>query len=64
MLDDQPAVRVTSGDCIWVPKGVYHSTINRGDEAMRLIVVYAPAGAEQALREDPAVEIVPAGRGN
>ena len=60
MLDDKDTVPVKAGDCIWIPKGVYHSTVNRGEDAMRLIVVYAPAGAEQALRDDPAVEIIPA----
>ena len=57
MLDDKDPVRIKPGDCIWIPKGVYHSTVNRGDEAMHLIVVYAPAGAEQVLREDPTVKI-------
>ena len=60
MLDDKDTVPVKTGDCIWIPKGVYHSTVNRGKDAMRLIVVYAPAGAEQALREDSSVNIVPA----
>lgn len=58
MLDDKETVQVKTGDCIWIPKGVYHSTVNRGEEPMRLIVVYAPAGAEQALREDPNVSII------
>ena len=58
MLDDKETVPVKTGDCIWIPKGVYHSTVNRGDEPMHLIVVYAPAGAEQALRDDPNVEII------
>jgi oxalate decarboxylase/phosphoglucose isomerase-like protein (cupin superfamily) len=61
MLDDRPAELVTVGDCIWIPKGVYHSTINRGVEPMRLLVVYSPAGTEQALRDDPNVRVVPAG---
>ncbi len=59
MLDDQETVRVKAGDCIWIPQGVYHATVNRGGEPMRLIVVYAPAGAEQALRGDPSVKIIP-----
>lgn len=63
MLADQPAVRVTTGDCIWIPRGVFHATVNRGAGVMRLIVVYAPAGAELALRDDPAVIITP-GQGN
>ena len=61
MLDDAGTVKVTAGDCIWIPKGVYHSTVNIGDEPMVLLVVYAPAGAEQVLREDPTVKITPAG---
>jgi oxalate decarboxylase/phosphoglucose isomerase-like protein (cupin superfamily) len=57
MLDDQPAVRVKPGDCIWIPKDVYHSTINQGSEPMILLVVYSPAGAEDALWQDPNVQI-------
>jgi oxalate decarboxylase/phosphoglucose isomerase-like protein (cupin superfamily) len=60
MLDDQEPVFVRAGDCIWVPKGVYHATVNRSAEVMRLLVVYAPAGAEAALRADPAARVVPA----
>lgn len=58
MLDDVDTVRISAGDCVWIPKGVYHSTVNRGSDAMKLIVVYAPAGDEQALREDPTVKII------
>lgn len=60
MLDDQPPVRIKSGDCIWIPKGIFHSTINHAEQPIELIVVYAPAGSEQALRQDPAVKITPA----
>lgn len=58
MLDDVDTVRISAGDCVWIPKGVYHSTVNRGSDAMKLIVVYSPAGDEQALREDPTVKII------
>src|SRR5262249_53350980 len=57
MLDDESAVKVKPGDCIWIPKAVYHSTINKGSEPVILIVVYAPAGAEQVLWDDPNVKI-------
>lgn len=60
MLDDQDPVRVKAGDAIWIPKDIYHATINRGAEPMQLIVVYAPGGPEQLLRQDPAVKIIPA----
>ena len=63
MLDDKETIRVRPGDSIWIPKGVFHSTVNRGDESMHLIVVYAPAGAEQVLREDPTVKITRAAKG-
>ena len=63
MLDDRPALPVTAGDCIWIPKGVYHATINRGDEPLKFVVVYSPAGAEQVLRQDPTVRIEPAAGG-
>ncbi|NDJ60447.1 MAG: cupin domain-containing protein [Chloroflexi bacterium] len=62
MLDDQAPVTVTAGACIWIPKGIYHSTINSGTAPMVLVVVYAPAGAEAVLREDPSVQIIPAGQ--
>lgn len=58
MLGDQEAVKVKAGDSIWIPKDIYHSTINTGSTSMQLIVVYAPAGAEQALRQDPDVTII------
>jgi oxalate decarboxylase/phosphoglucose isomerase-like protein (cupin superfamily) len=58
MLDDQEPVRVRAGDSIWIPKDIFHSTINTGYTPMQLIVVYSPAGAEQALRQDPAVAII------
>ncbi len=61
MLDDRPPVAVTAGDCIWVPLGVFHATTNVGDEPLRFVVVYSPAGAEQVLRQDPAVRIEPGG---
>lgn len=63
MLDDREPVPIAAGDCIWIPRGVYHSTVNRGAEPMALLVVYAPAGAEQALRSDPEVRIEPPGSG-
>jgi len=61
MLDDEPAVRVRPGASIYVPRGVYHSTMNTGWEPLRFVVVYAPAGTENVLRTLPDVRIVPAG---
>lgn len=59
MVNDDVPQRCKAGACIWIPKGIYHSTINRGDGPLHLVVAYIPAGSEQALRQDPAVKIIP-----
>lgn len=61
MLDDQPPVPIRPGASIYIPRGVYHSTLNTGWEPLRFVVVYAPGGTEKALRELPDVTILPAG---
>lgn len=53
--------RITPGDMVHIPAGVYHSTINATWGPLRLLAVYAPPGPEDVLREDPASEILPAG---
>ncbi|MBL8130561.1 MAG: cupin domain-containing protein [Anaerolineae bacterium] len=62
MLDDGEPVHCTGGECCWIPRGVYHSTINSGGGVLELVVAYMPAGAEQILRTLPGVRIVPAGQ--
>lgn len=62
MVDDEPPVRCKAGACVWIPKGVYHSTINRGEGTLFLVVAYVPAGSEQVLRQDPTVKVIPAGQ--
>jgi oxalate decarboxylase/phosphoglucose isomerase-like protein (cupin superfamily) len=62
MVDDCPPVRVRPGASIYIPKGVYHSTLNTGWEPMRLIVVYVPSGAERGLREEPGCRVLPPGQ--
>jgi oxalate decarboxylase/phosphoglucose isomerase-like protein (cupin superfamily) len=59
MLDDHEPVTVKPGACIWIPKGIYHSTLNTGPGALHLVVAYVPAGAEQVLRQSPDVKIIP-----
>ncbi len=61
MLDDQPPVPIRPGASVYIPRGVYHSTLNTGWEPLRLIVVYAPAGEEEVLRALPEVTLVPPG---
>ena len=60
MVDDQPAVQVHPGACIYIPADIYHSTINTGWEPLRLLVVYSPAGPERLLRDIPGCRVTPA----
>ena len=62
MLDDHEAVTVKPGACIWIPKGIYHSTVNTGEGVLFLVVAYVPAGAEAVLRADPSVKVIPSGQ--
>jgi oxalate decarboxylase/phosphoglucose isomerase-like protein (cupin superfamily) len=62
MLDDHAPVRVGPGASVYVPRGVFHSTLNTGWEPLRFVVVYAPAGTEKVLRSLPGVKIVPPDR--
>ena len=59
MVDDQPPVRIGPGSCVFIPDGIYHSTYNVGNESMRLIIVYSPAGSERLLREIPGCRVLP-----
>ncbi len=61
MLDDEAPTEIGPGDCIFVPKGVYHATENTGTEPMELIVVYTPAGPEALFREMDECTVIPAG---
>lgn len=63
MLDDQPAVTVRAGACVYIPPGVYHGTLNTGSEPLHLVIMYAPAGPEQVLRETPGVRVLPPQQG-
>jgi hypothetical protein len=60
MVDDAPAVHLRPGASIFIPGGVFHSTLNTGWEPLRFVVVYAPAGPERLLREIPGCKVVPA----
>ena len=60
MVDAGEPFPVKAGDTVYVATAVFHSTLNRGWEPMRLLALYNPAGAEKALsglpdfREEPA----------
>jgi oxalate decarboxylase/phosphoglucose isomerase-like protein (cupin superfamily) len=55
MLDDgeENWFHVATGDTIYVPKAMYHATINTGWQPIRLLAIYNPGGAERVLRDLP-----------
>ena len=60
-VDDGEPFAVKAGDAIYVPTGVFHSTLNTGWEPLRLLALYNPAGAEEALRALPDFREEPPG---
>ncbi len=59
IFEGEKPVRVRLGASIYIPQGVVHSTINVGWEPLRLLIVYAPTGAEEVLRGLPDCTVVP-----
>jgi oxalate decarboxylase/phosphoglucose isomerase-like protein (cupin superfamily) len=53
MVDDGEPFEVRPGQAVFIPKGAFHSTVNTGWEPMTILAIYAPAGAEQALKGLP-----------
>ena len=53
MVDDADTFPVGPGQTVFIPKGAFHSTINTGWEPLVLLAIYAPAGAEEVLKELP-----------
>jgi len=57
----QAALSRRPGDTIYVPAGIYHSTVNDGREPLRLIAIYNPGGPERDRESLPDFQEVPAG---
>ena len=53
---------VRTGDTIYVPTAVFHSTRNTGWQPMRLLALYNPGGAEKALAGLPDFRELPPGQ--
>jgi len=47
------------GMLVHIPPDAFHSTINKGDEPMKLLAIYAPPGPEAELRAMEGVVIEP-----
>lgn len=44
---------IQAGDVVYIPKDVFHSTLNTGWEPMRVLALYNPGGSEKGLRDLP-----------
>ena len=53
MIDDSQTFPVGPGQAVFIPRGAFHSTVNTGWEPLVLLALYAPAGAEQVLKQLP-----------
>lgn len=53
MVDDETPFPVRAEQAVFIPKAAFHSTINTGWQPLTLLAIYAPAGAEEALRGLP-----------
>ena len=62
MVDDANTFAVAAGHAVFIPKGAFHSTVNTGWEPLTILAVYAPAGAEEALKGLPDYREVPPGQ--
>jgi len=64
MVDDERTFEVRAGHTVWIPQGAFHSTQNTGWEPLALLAIYAPGGAEEALKTLPDYrEIAPLKQG-
>lgn len=53
--------QVRAGACVFIPESRFHATRNTGAQDMKIFVVYAPAGPEEALRDLPDFRLLPTG---
>ena len=47
------------GTLVHIPTGLYHSTVNSGEDTLEMIAIYAPFGPEAELRRMDGVELEP-----
>ena len=49
LTDTEKERKVHKGDCIFVPAGVKHATMNHGAVDLKVIIVFTPSGPDKAL---------------
>jgi oxalate decarboxylase/phosphoglucose isomerase-like protein (cupin superfamily) len=61
MVDDGEPFPIRAGDTIYIPLGIYHSTLNTGWTPLRVLALYNPGGPELALSGLPDFRELPEG---
>lgn len=59
--DDSPFPLV-SGDVVYIPRGVFHSTLNTGWQPLRVLTIYSPGGGETELAAAPGYRCLSPGQ--
>ncbi len=60
--DGMPVVeQLTPGSTVFIPRGAYHSTFNKGWEPVRILAVYNPPGPEAGMRGSEEFTVLPPG---
>ena len=52
---------ISSGSCVTIPQGAFHSTFNTGWEPLRIFAVYSPAGPDEAMRSSDEFTVLAPG---
>jgi mannose-6-phosphate isomerase-like protein (cupin superfamily) len=56
---DETVYEVSTGDVVFVPRGVWHGLDNTGKEDLKMVFQYTPAGFEQYFIENGTTEGMP-----
>jgi mannose-6-phosphate isomerase-like protein (cupin superfamily) len=56
---DETVYEVSTGDVVFVPRGVWHGLYNTGKEDLKMVFQYTPAGFEQYFIENGTTEGMP-----
>lgn len=63
MVEDEDGTPITRaigpGTTVYVPRGRFHATLNRGEGPMRIFVAFSPSGSQAELKLLPDFRLIP-----
>ena len=63
MIEDEDGTPITRaigpGTTVYVPRGRFHATLNRGEGPMRIFVAFSPSGSQAELKLLPDFRLIP-----